>query len=144
MLSLSQSMDADRETKKYIIGILELIEKHPRASYISCETSNLSTKIKQSLFKIIPLLRCIGYSIIVNTQKSQKPFLIMLPGHAPNLFDVNQKKLCLLRSTSPNIMKMRGFIYCLPKLIRWKHRSLKYFFHQSVVQQAITQFNEEF
>ena len=79
---------------------------------------------------VVPYLRRLGYSVSVFHDFDEScPFSINFPGHAPTPKFRTTFKVAhtFLYATSPSMMRLRGVLFCVSRLIAWKHRALKYF-----------------
>lgn len=80
------------------------------------------------MISVIPYLRRLGYSVTYWPEEPDDacPFSIMFPGYAkrPNAAVLNN-----LYSMSPGMMRLRGVLWCIPHLVRWKNRVLQAYYH---------------
>lgn len=84
----------------------------------------------QSKLSAVPYLRRLGYSVILfHDFDSTCPFSIQFPGRAqsPSLRRSMRAPHEYLYATSPGALRLRGFLWCSARLMRWKQRSLRYF-----------------
>ena len=81
----------------------------------------------------VPFLRRLGYSVMVWVEDDTTlPFSVYFPGKS---FSPTREERTLAlvndrvyhRSTSLGAQRLRGVIWCLPRLLRWKHRALQFF-----------------
>ena len=78
---------------------------------------------------VVPHVRRLGYSVIVFDFDLECPFSLNFPGSAPTpIFrETYQTPVTLLYATSPPMMRLRGLLFCISRLLAWKHRALTYF-----------------
>lgn len=84
---------------------------------------------KQNKLAVVPYLRRMGFSVFVWTEDDlHLPFVVHFPGKSVGLHYVVTTRACVyLRSTAPGYLRLRGFLSCTPRLLRWKHRALQCF-----------------
>lgn len=76
---------------------------------------------------VIPYLRRLGYSLLSFGDEGGIPFSIYFPGHAPCEWDVRvglRHGFTYLHATSPGMLRLRGVLWCLPRLLAWKWRAV--------------------
>ena len=82
----------------------------------------------------IPYFRRLGYFVTYSPDAPDFTcrLYLTLPGHTRLLnrsaFRSGSVHLC---STAPGMMRLRGVLWCIPRLLWWKHRALKPYYHPS-------------
>ena len=84
--------------------------------------------------RVIPFLLRLGYSITYwpNDEPDLAcPFSLTFPGKAstPKYREGFSVGSIYLYSTSPGMMRLRGVMWCTPRLLRWRDRALKPYYH---------------
>ena len=77
---------------------------------------------------VIPYLRRLGYSVTVfrDDHADDCPMSVHFPGKAPTpKFRLTYRVLhTLYYATSPGMLRLRGVLRCLPRLLAWKWRAV--------------------
>ena len=81
---------------------------------------------------VVPHLRRLGYAVTVYSSRRgvplSTPFTIDLPGEARRpgirVFPVKRQLETYHYATSPGILRLRGFLWCTPRLMAWKWRAI--------------------
>lgn len=137
-------------TNPYLTAIIGLAQSHMHLSYggVDCidemvagdifeEEEHNSPQIDlldyiQSLTldqkrAVIPYLRRLGYSVFINTSPDDDscPMSINFPGKAQAKFRLTYRfPFAYLYATSPGMLRLRGVLWCLPRLLAWKWRAV--------------------
>ena len=83
---------------------------------------------------VVPFLCRIGYSVLVwELDETTLPFTVDFPGKsmtpntALNIIRNAPSGSTYYRSTAPGAQRLRGVMWCVPRLLRWKYRALQYY-----------------
>ena len=139
-------------SNRYLANIIRLAHEHKEWEYggVDCITSMVAghdthsddemTNVQHAFYhdiesmnytemeSVIPHLRRLGYSVTFwpNQPDVNCPISINFPGYAQthNVRGEITSGSVYLYSTSPGMMRMRGVLWCIPRVLRWKHRVL--------------------
>ena len=145
-------------SNRYLANIIRLAHEHKEWGYggVDCITSMVAghddhgddemTDVQHDFYhdiesmaytemeSVIPHLRRLGYSVAFwpNQPDVNCPISINFPGFAQTLKarrELASGRSVYLHSTSPGMMRMRGVLWCIPRILRWKHRVLTAYYH---------------
>ena len=94
---------------------------------------DLESMTYTEMVSAIPYLRRLGYSIVHYVEVDLNcPFAIYFPGHARNAIRaraISSQDCRYMYSTTPAMLRMRGLLWTVPRLLRWKYRALQRYYH---------------
>ena len=142
------------QTDNYLVSVLALCQRHSAVGYggVDCidrlvagdedddegpltdavrEQSDFVDRLSASeKLSAVPFLRRLGYSVMVWVEEDRTlSFSVFFPGKS---FPLNRERRSLARgdcvyhrSTSLGAQRLRGVMWCLPRVMRWKNRTLE-------------------
>ena len=126
-------------TNTYLTGVVQLIQDpmHQNRGVVDCYNSMVAVLMAhiESLTldqkrAVIPHLRRLGYSVLMYRDDSadDRPMSIYFPGKAktPKFRLTRRVRLnTYYYATSPGMLRLRGVLWCLPRLLAWKWRAVE-------------------
>ena len=139
---------------RYLVAVLALCQKHQATGYGGVDVrdeavagdldrddeeefnspqlellNHIDSLSVAEKLSVVPYLRRLGFSVIVwEEDELTLPFVVHFPGCSIVVKYALAARACVyLRSTAPGSLRLRGFMWCMPRLLRWKHRALRYF-----------------
>ena len=93
---------------------------------------HINTLSKEDKLSIVPFLCRMGYNVLVFPHEFVSfPFSVDLLGSqslkAVLSYERSACECKYYRSTAPGAQRLRGVMWCVPRLLRWKHRALQFF-----------------
>lgn len=146
--SLEQTM-SEIVTNPYLTAIIQLAQNHMRHGYggVDCFDEMVAGDVSENeehnspqeqlmahidsltldrKLMVVPFLRRLGYSVSVFCGESDCPMSVDFPGKAVT----PQRRLSFrvphtyYYATSPGMLRLRGVLWCLPRLLAWKWRAV--------------------
>ena len=74
---------------------------------------------------VVPYLRRMGYCVVLGICDADPwtPFHVYLPGHMMRCYP-NGWSAMWYPATSPGMLRLRGVMWCMPRLLAWKWRAV--------------------
>ena len=119
----------------YLTAILQLAQAHACTSrllgaHIEIACAHIESLSHAEKLAVVPHLRRLGYSVVVFRDSGDDltsfPFRIHCPGkaHTPKMRQGYSLNRVYYSATSPGMLRLRGFLWCTPRLMAWKWRAV--------------------
>lgn len=145
--------DVAREvgSNRYLVAVLQLAQRHAQheCGDVECHDemvagdvledeaqnspqeellAHIRTMSRRQKEAAVPFLRRLGYSVVVwHDGDDARPFSIRFPGkaRATKLRRLLRVPHTPLHATSPGMLRMRGVMWCIPRLRLWRRRAAR-------------------